>query len=48
MQNCADTYRIELMSSVSPAYTSVYQRMSDIFHMLAYASTIRYSVTGPL
>ena len=26
---------------------SVCQRMSDIFHTLAYASTIRYSVTGP-
>jgi hypothetical protein len=30
------------------AYISVYRRMSDIFHTLAYASTIRNSVTGPL
>jgi hypothetical protein len=36
------------MPNVSLAYVSVYRRMSDIFHTLAYASTIRNSVTGPL
>ena len=36
------------MSNVHLAYTSVYQRMSDILHTLAYASTIRYSVIPPL
>ena len=40
--------RIQPMPNVPLAYVSVYQRMSDIFHTLAYASTIRYSVTGPL
>ena len=39
--------RIQPMPNVPLAYVSVYQRMSDIFHTLAYASTIRYSVTGP-
>ena len=36
------------MPNVPLAYVSVYRRMSDIFHTLAYASTIRSSVTGPL
>jgi hypothetical protein len=36
------------MPNVPLAYVSVYRRMSDIFHTLAYASTIRNSVTGPL
>jgi hypothetical protein len=36
------------MPNVHLAYASVYLRMSDIFHTLAYASTIRNSVTGPL
>ena len=40
--------RIQPMPNVPLAYVSVYQRMSDIFHTLAYASTIRYSVTGPI
>jgi hypothetical protein len=31
--------------NVPLAYVSVYRRMSDIFHTLAYASTIRNSVT---
>jgi hypothetical protein len=35
------------MPNVHLAYASVYLRMSDIFHTLAYASTIRNSVTGP-
>jgi hypothetical protein len=39
--------RIQPMPNV-PLGPSVYQRMSDIFHTLAYASTIRNSVTGPL
>jgi hypothetical protein len=40
--------RIQLpIPNVPLAYVSVYQRMSDIFHTLAYASTIRNSVTGP-
>jgi hypothetical protein len=34
--------------NVPLAYVSVYWRVSDIFHTLAYASTIRNSVTGPL
>jgi hypothetical protein len=34
------------MPNVPLAYVSVYRRMSDIFHTLAYASTIRNSVTG--
>ena len=38
--------RIQPMSNVPLACVSVCQRMSDIFHTLAYASTIRYSVTG--
>ena len=36
------------MPKVPLAYVGVYQCMIDIFHMLAYASTIRNSVTGPL
>ena len=40
--------RIQPMPNVPLACVSVYQRMSDICHTLAYASTIRYSVTGPL
>jgi hypothetical protein len=36
------------MPNVPLAYVSVHRRMSDIFHTLAYASTIRNSVTGPL
>ena len=40
--------RIQPMSNVPLAYVSVFQRMSDIFHTLACASTIRNSVTGPL
>jgi hypothetical protein len=42
--------RIQPMPNVPLAYmyVSVYLRMSDIFHTLAYASTIRNSVTGPL
>ena len=40
--------RIQLMPNVHLAYISVYQRMSDIFHTLAYASKIRYSVIPPL
>jgi hypothetical protein len=40
--------RIQPMPNVPPAYVSVYRRISDIFHTLAYASTIRYSVIGPL
>ena len=39
--------RIQPMPNVHLAYASVYLRMSDIFHTLAYASTIRNSVTGP-
>jgi hypothetical protein len=31
--------RIQLMPNVPLAYVSVYQRMSDIFHTLAYASS---------
>ena len=38
---------LQPMPNVPLACVSVYQRMSDIFHTLAYASTIRYSVTGP-
>jgi hypothetical protein len=42
--------RIQPMPNVplGLAYVSVYRRMSDIFYTLAYASTIRNSVTGPL
>jgi hypothetical protein len=40
--------RIQRMPTVPLTYVSVYRRMSDIFHTLAYASTIRNSVTGPL
>ena len=40
--------RIQPMSNIPLAYVSVYQRVSDIFHTLAYASTIRYSVILPL
>ena len=39
--------RIQPMPNVPLAYVSVYRRMSDIFHTLAYARTIRNSVTGP-
>jgi hypothetical protein len=40
--------RIQPMPNIPLAYVSVFQRMSDIFHTRAYASTIRNSVTGPL
>jgi hypothetical protein len=40
--------RIQPMPNVPLAYVSVYRRMSDIFHTLAYTSTIRNSVTWPL
>ena len=40
--------RIQHMPNIHLAYISVYQRMSDIFHTLAYASKIRYSVIPPL
>jgi cytochrome b561 len=40
--------RIQPMPNVPLAYVSVYRRMSDIFHTLTYACTIRNSVTGPL
>ena len=40
--------RIQHMPNIHLAYTSVYQRMSDIFHTLAYAIKIRYSVIPPL
>jgi hypothetical protein len=40
--------RIQPMPNVPLVYVSVYRRMSDIFYTLAYASTIRNSVTGPL
>jgi hypothetical protein len=40
--------RIQPMPNVPLAYVSIYRRMSDIFHTLTYASTIRNSVTGPL
>jgi hypothetical protein len=46
MRPCLE--RIQPMPNVPLAYVSVYRRMSDIFHTLAYASTIRNSVTGPL
>ena len=36
------------MPNIPLAYVSVYRRMSDIFHTLTYACTIRNSVTGPL
>ena len=39
---------IQPMLNVPLAYVSVYRRASDIFHTLAYASTIRNCVTGPL
>jgi hypothetical protein len=41
-----ETYTTERMPNVPLAYVSVYRRMGDIFHTLAYASTIRNSVTG--
>jgi hypothetical protein len=40
--------RIQRMPNIPLAYVSVYRRMSDIFHTLTYACTIRNSVTGPL
>jgi hypothetical protein len=40
--------RIQRMPNIPLAYLSVYRRMSDIFHTLTYACTIRNSVTGPL
>ena len=40
--------RMQLMPNAHLAYISVYQRMSDIFHTLAYASKMRYSVIPPL
>jgi hypothetical protein len=46
MRSCLK--RIQPVPNVPLAYVSVFQRMSDIFHTLAYASTIRNSVTGPL
>jgi hypothetical protein len=39
--------RIQRMPNIPLAYVSVYRRMSDIFHTLTYACTIRNSVTGP-
>ena len=39
--------RIHPMPNVPLAYVSVYQCMSDVFHTLAYVSTMRYSVTPP-
>ena len=36
------------MSNVHLAFVSVYQRMTDFVHTLAYASVIRNSVTGVL
>jgi hypothetical protein len=39
---------VQPMPNVPLAYVSVYRRMSSIFHTLACASTIRYSLTGPL
>ena len=39
--------RIQYMPNIHLAYTSVYQRMSEIFHTLAYAGKIRYSVIPP-
>ena len=41
MQSCLK--HIQPMSNVALAYVSVYERMSDIFHTLAYACTIRNS-----
>ena len=46
MQPCLK--HIQPMPNVPLAYVSVYQRMSDIFHTQAYASTIRNNVTGSL
>jgi hypothetical protein len=40
--------RIQPMLTRTPSVCRrIYRRMSDIFHTLAYASTIRNSVTGP-
>ena len=38
--------RIQPMSNVHLPFVSVYQRMTDFVHTLAYASVIRNSVTG--
>ena len=40
--------RIQPMSNVHLPFVSVYQRMIDFVHTLAYASAIRNSVTGVL
>ena len=45
MRSCLK--RIQPMFNVPLANVSVRQRMSDIFHTLAYAGTIRNRVTGP-
>ena len=37
--------RIQPMSNVHLPFVSVYQRMTDFVHTLAYASVIRNSVT---
>ena len=39
--------RLQPMYNVHLAYVNVDQRMSDIFHTLEYASTIRYCVIPP-
>ena len=38
--------RIQPMSNVHLPFVSMYQRMTDFVHTLAYASAIRNSVTG--
>ena len=40
--------RIQPMSNVHLPFVSVYQRIIDFVHTLAYASAIRNSVTGVL
>ena len=40
--------RIQPMSNVYLLFVSVYQRMTDFVHTLAYAGAIRNSVTGLL
>ena len=47
---CRRTFfeRIQPMSNVHLPFVSVYQRMTDFVHTLAYASAIRNSVTGLL
>ena len=39
----ADSRQLDRWRCVPLALVSLYQRMGDIFHMLAYASTIRYT-----